>query len=554
MSGQGGPESRVQSVRVVVADGSGCRPAVGWPGLAPADPEVRVSLSPWPVLSGMKFGHRILAEMQAHEGVTPASSFFQYKAVKKSIKRLGQLTPDAAQRAEALLAVLEVIEAEVQKVNVRTQTWQSELDWIDGTLSIYEDPGFGRLGEYAALNSTALRKAVKKLDKQLTPSERAGMMRARFDPLVVTDPTRTNRGEASVGGVVRALADPELRAKLPMKPIGEGANAKVWLASLGMVQGVLGRGEGRGAERPGPRVTAVGAADLAIKDGVWRSEAEFVAEVTVQERAASVGVAPQIYFWRWLGHSTPGSTGRGVIGMARLSQPSFFQWLRWLTVQRHRQKAACSAHSGWRSLVTAPAGEWLIDPAVLKLPLVARWRCEARRLQTELRRLNISHGDVHDMNFVFHIPGEHNDTELVLAGGAEAGAGGGEDGGGSDAQDGAGAVVEAARDALGGLGLAAPSSGVGGLIPAGGGSSAADELAALLRSKARKYRLMDAIAQGPGGPARLFVIDFGSARMIKGRVAWLLHDLIGGGYRLADASKLNISPATPVHNIAAGMA
>jgi hypothetical protein len=505
----------------------------------------------------MKFGHRILEEMQAYGDVAPASSFFQYKAVKKSIKRLRQLTPDAAQRADALKMVLDVMEAEVQKVNECTLNMRSDLDWIDGTLSIREDPGFSRLGEYAALNSTALRKAVKKLDKQLTPSERAGMTRARFDPLAVTDPTHTSRGEASVGGVVRALADPALRAKLPIQPIGHGANAKVWLASLAVVPGAWGRGEGGQPKRCGSCIAAMGATHLAIKDGVWRSEADFVAEVTVQERAASAGVAPQVYFWRWLGRADSGTAGRGVIGMARLTQPSFFQWLRWLTVQRRRQEAAARANHRWRGIVSPPSEEWLIDSAVLKLPIVARWRGEAKRLQAELRRLNIAHGDVHDMNFVFHVPGEDGDADLAdpVRGGE---AGGGQGGAASSEEDGCGARV-CAGVAVGGASAAtdggkmAPAGAAacqtpargGGPIPAGEGGLLFDEQSTLLRSKVRKSRLMEAIAQGPGGPARLFVIDFGCARMIKGRVAWLLHDLVGGGYRLADASKLKLSPATP---------
>jgi hypothetical protein len=490
----------------------------------------------------MKFGHRILEEMQGHED---PGSFFEYKAVKKSIKRLGQCMPDAAQRVEALTAVLEVIKAQVHKVNECTQQVRAELDWIDGTLCISEDPGFGKLSEFTALNSTALRKAVKKLDKQLTPAERAGMMRARFDPLALTDPTRTSRGEASVGGVVRALADPELRAKLPFEPLGHGANAKVWLASLGLVQGVLGGGAGG---EPG-RSSAVGAARLAIKDGVWRSEADFNTEVTVQERAASVGVAPQVYFWRWLGRGDAGGYGRGVIGMARLSQPSFFQWLRWLTVQKRREAAAAAAlnpRNVWKSIAAAPksfapAEDWLIDPAVLKLPLVARWRREVRRLQAELRRLNIAHGDVHDMNFVFHVVGEDGDAHA----GRDA-----EAAGAADAEIGviASAAAASAAPKLLVREPAAASSGVAArptTSAAGSSSAPSDELADLLRSKRRKYRLMDAIAQGPGGPASLYVIDFGSARMIKGRVAWLLHDLVGGGYRMADASKLKLSPATP---------
>jgi hypothetical protein len=49
---------------------------------------------------------------------------------------------------------------------------------------------------------------------------------------------------------------------------------------------------------------------------------------------------------------------------------------------------------------------------------------------------------------------------------------------------------------------------------------------------------MDAIALGPSGPARLLIIDFGRARYVKGRLAWLVEDLFGGGRRMVDPTKV----------------
>jgi hypothetical protein len=124
----------------------------------------------------------------------------------------------------------------------------------------------------------------------------------------------------------------------------------------------------------------------------------------------------------------------------------------------------------------ARSEEYLVDPAVFKSPLYKKWSAEARRLRAGLRKLGIAHGDVHQNNLVFHVEAETCPTCKELAPGE-------------------------AR-------------------------------------QARKKRVIDAIALGPSGPARLLLIDFGKSRAVQGRVAWLMEDLFGGGRRMVDPTQV----------------
>lgn len=124
----------------------------------------------------------------------------------------------------------------------------------------------------------------------------------------------------------------------------------------------------------------------------------------------------------------------------------------------------------------ARSQEYLVDPKVAKSPLYKTWAAEARRLRAGLRTLGIAHGDVHENNLVFHVEAETCPTDEEMA-----------------SDDG---------------------------------------------RTARKKRLLDAIALGPSGPARLLMIDFGRAKSVKGRLAWLMEDVFGGGRRMVDPTQV----------------
>jgi len=124
----------------------------------------------------------------------------------------------------------------------------------------------------------------------------------------------------------------------------------------------------------------------------------------------------------------------------------------------------------------ARSQEYLVDPKVAKSPLYKTWAAEARRLRAGLRTLGIAHGDVHENNLVFHVEAETCPTDEEMA-----------------SDDG---------------------------------------------RPARKKRLLDTIALGPSGPARLLIIDFGRAKSVKGRLAWLMEDVFGGGRRMVDPTQV----------------
>ena len=80
-----------------------------------------------------------------------------------------------------------------------------------------------------------------------------------------------------------------------------------------------------------------------------------------------------------------------MLCMRRLTQPTFFKWMIWLSRDLERAKGL------------PRSSEWLINPVVAQLPLLKLWAREAQRLRRELLALNVSHGDVHDNNLVFDV-------------------------------------------------------------------------------------------------------------------------------------------------------
>ena len=101
---------------------------------------------------------------------------------------------------------------------------------------------------------------------------------------------------------------------------------------------------------------------------------------------------PALYGGAWRG----GPRGLGVIVMRRLTTPTYYKWLSWLTTDLRRA-----------GLGSADGG-WAVDPKVQHLPLVQAWAAEVRQLKQKLALLDIRHGDVHEMNIVFEVPGERS--------------------------------------------------------------------------------------------------------------------------------------------------
>ena len=155
------------------------------------------------------------------------------------------------------------------------------------------------------------------------------------------------------------------------------------------------------------------------------------------------------------------SVNRGIMGMQCLSQPTFFTWLRW-------RSRAMREESGKKG----DDAKWLIDPAIVRLPIYLKWRHEIVRIRKGIKAKKIIHGDLHQMNFVFHVAG-----------------------------------------------FCQPGS---------------REYFKVHNDPERKRRLMEAIEQGPAGPAKLYMVDFGRARKVNGIILRALHSIFLGEQRLPD--------------------
>ena len=128
--------------------------------------------------------------------------------------------------------------------------------------------------------------------------------------------------------------------------------------------------------------------ELAIKIGRFASRERFEREVEIQSLCAKAGIAPRVLSSKW--DSAPGKTG--VIVMERLTQPSYFRWMIWLSKDLGR-------------VTTLPdRDEYLIHPKVASVALVQKWAAEVRKLKTALAGLDVYHGDCHDQNIVFDVP------------------------------------------------------------------------------------------------------------------------------------------------------
>ena len=180
----------------------------------------------------------------------------------------------------------------------------------------------------------------------------------------------------------------ERRPELGLAPLGKGAYAQV--ITFTSPTAVILEG--------GARVVAT---DLAVKIGAWTSEAHFDRECETQKAAAAEALAPALYGGAWRG----GPRGLGVIVMRRLTTPTYYKWLSWLTKDLRRA-----------GLGSADGG-WAVDPKVQHLPLVQAWAAEVRRLKQKLALLDIRHGDVHEMNIVFEVPGERARAFAAFAAG-----------------------------------------------------------------------------------------------------------------------------------------
>ena len=84
--------------------------------------------------------------------------------------------------------------------------------------------------------------------------------------------------------------------------------------------------------------------------------------------------------------------------MRRLTTPTYFRWLTWVS------RDLCRS-----GRVPGGGDAWLIDPRVQQLPLVQLWATRVRALKATLGDRNIKHGDVHERNIVFDVQGDARD-------------------------------------------------------------------------------------------------------------------------------------------------
>jgi hypothetical protein len=212
---------------------------------------------------------------------------------------------------------------------------------------------------------------------------------------------------------------------------------------------------------------------VAIKVGQWPSAKAFAAEVALHRTAAAAGCAPRLYY-----ASTPrrvrasGESVAGELVIERLTQPTFYRWLHWLT---HEERMLRGSHDE----------SWHISKQALRAPIFRKWFAEIKRLGGALIDAGVSHGDWHERNLVFHVPELKERTTV-------------------------------------------------------------GQRETYAHHAETKALIMRAIAAGPeAGLARLYVIDYGCARAITGRVERLLARALGHDRHLVDASE---EPPTPRAN------
>ena len=168
--------------------------------------------------------------------------------------------------------------------------------------------------------------------------------------------------------LTRALLNNDVRAQLGLKALGKGANAQVLTFSkastLSETQVPKGRfsdveadagaaaaafrlpraATERSDEKARVRLYAppvalaqpvspirmqapISTRELAIKIGTFPSKERFDREVEIQTLCAQHGVAPNVLSSSW--DSAPGKYG--ILVMERLTQPSYFRWMVWVS-------------------------------------------------------------------------------------------------------------------------------------------------------------------------------------------------------------------------------
>jgi tRNA A-37 threonylcarbamoyl transferase component Bud32 len=159
--------------------------------------------------------------------------------------------------------------------------------------------------------------------------------------------------------------------------IGRGASATIFAFASGCAK--LASGE------------RVPLADIVVKLGRWRTQKAFDKEVRLHRVAADAGCAPLVYHATARPVDPSVKTVEGTLAMQRLTHPTFYRWLHWLSLQLRQEK-------GLNDLT------WTIDKAALRTPIFKAWEKEVKRLLAELIKAGVAHGDVHERNMVFDIP------------------------------------------------------------------------------------------------------------------------------------------------------
>lgn len=177
--------------------------------------------------------------------------------------------------------------------------------------------------------------------------------------------------------------------------LGHGANATVYSFPLGSGSARLASG------------ALVELSSLVVKCGRWRSSTLFEQEARVQRAAAAAGCAPPLHYAAYFPDvgASGASAGavRGVMAMERLTQPTFYRWLHWVTREQRRKANAANAEA------------WTISPQALRDSTVRAWEKESQRLLAALIKAGVAHGDWHERNLVFDVPTARDATAVGRA-------------------------------------------------------------------------------------------------------------------------------------------
>lgn len=190
--------------------------------------------------------------------------------------------------------------------------------------------------------------------------------------------------------------------------VSHGANATVYGYPLGSGYARLASGE------------LIQLSDIVVKAGQWRSAKAFDEEILTHRLGEAAGCAPRLFNYSFEpvhGASRASKAAvQGVMAMERLTQPTFFRWLHWVTRDQRRK-----AHA-------ANVAVWTISSEALHDETVKAWERESRRLFKRLVKAGVSHGDWHERNLIFDVPEaraatavgrkptplEHHDTKALI--------------------------------------------------------------------------------------------------------------------------------------------